>query len=104
MIAGSIAFGLMAAVSWSMANIFSLPLAKRLGNARMLLLRGLWTCAAVIIPAMGSLGQLSHWRAALMAFAVGVFGYLPPLAFTHGARVSRISIVSPIAGTAPFVT
>jgi drug/metabolite transporter (DMT)-like permease len=47
---------------------------------------------------------LSDWQPALAAFGIGVLGYLPPLAFVHGIKISRVGIVSAISSTAPFFT
>jgi drug/metabolite transporter (DMT)-like permease len=104
MIAGALLFGLIAMFGYGLANTYSLPLAKRLNPARFLFLRGLATCAVVAAAAIPTLYRLADWRAGLAAFAIGVLGYLPPLAFTHGIKVSRIGIVAPIAGTAPLLT
>lgn len=95
MIAGSILFGLMAMFGYGLANVYSLPIARRFGSARFLLIRGLAICAILAVTAIPTLGSLRDWRAALAALAIGVLGYLPPLAFTHGIKMSRISIVAP---------
>lgn len=104
MIAGAILFGLISMFSYGLANTYSLPLAKRHGPARFLLLRGIVVCAILLVLAIPNLHYLSNWQAVLAALGIGIFGYLPPLAFTHGIKISRISIVAPIAGTAPFIT
>jgi drug/metabolite transporter (DMT)-like permease len=104
MIAGAILFGLVSMVSYGLANAFSQPLAKRLGAVRFLLVRGLVTFAIVFALSIPTLGNLADWKAALAALAIGLFGYLPPLAYTQGIKVSRVSVVTPIAATAPFIT
>lgn len=104
MIAGSILCGLLAMTGYGLANVYALPLAKRFGPARFLLLRGVVVCAMLLLVSIPSLHLLAHWQATLVALAIGIFGYLPPLAFTHGIKASRVSIVAPIAGTAPLLT
>ncbi len=104
MIAGAILFGLLTMAGYGLANVYTLPLAKRFGPARFILLRGLVVCAMLTVTAIPTFHRLANWRAAFAAFAIGLLGYLAPLAFTHGIKISRISIVAPIAGTAPFIT
>jgi len=104
MVAGAILFGLVSMVGYGLANVYSLPIAKRVGPARFLFLRGLAICLILIVTAIPTMHHLANWRATIAAFAIGLLGYLAPLAFTHGIKISRISIVAPIAGTAPFIT
>lgn len=105
MIAGSLLFGMMAMLSYGLMQVYSQPLAKRFEPARFIMLRGVVVCALLIAATAPTLYKLAGgWQAAIAAVAIGVFGYLPPLAFTHGIKVSRVSIVAPIAGTAPFIT
>lgn len=104
MIAGAILLGFISMVSYGLANTLALPLARRLNSARLVLLRGLVVCALLAVISLPTLGHMADWRAALGTLALGVLGYVPLLAFTQGIKISRISIVAPIAGTAPLIT
>lgn len=90
--------------SYGLANTFTRPIIHRLGAARMLWVRGLAIVALLAVAALPAYAHLANWKAALAAVGIGVFGYLPPLAFSHGIKLSRISIVTPIASTAPLIT
>lgn len=88
-------------VGYSLANVFSQPLAKRVGSAQLLFLRGLTITLLLAVACLPEYHRLNHhWGSLLIALILGIAGYLPVLAFTHGVKVSRISIVTPIAGTA----
>lgn len=104
MILGAILLGLLSMVGYGLANTYSLPLAKKHGPARLLMLRGITTCLILFLTAIPSLNRARDWRAMLATFLIGILGYLPVLAFTHGIKVSRVSIVAPISGTSPFIT
>jgi drug/metabolite transporter (DMT)-like permease len=100
----SVALGLLAMVSYGVAVALSPPLARRLGPARMLFGRGVAVCAVLLAGALPGLWHLDAPAAAVGTLALGVAGYLPVLAFTHGVRISRLGVVAPVAGTAPLVT
>jgi len=104
MILGAIILGLLSMVGYGLANTYSLSIAKKVGSARLLFLRGLTTCSVLFLTAIPSLSKARDWRAVLATLLIGIFGYLPVLAFTQGIKVSRVSIVAPISGTSPFIT
>ena len=104
MLAGALICGLLAMGSYGLANAFSRPIIHRLGAVRLLWVRGLAIVAMLTVVALPSFGHLANWRAALAALGIGIFGYIPPLAFSQGIKVSRISIITPIASTAPLIT
>ncbi|HVQ43490.1 MAG TPA: DMT family transporter [Candidatus Saccharimonadia bacterium] len=100
----SIALGLISMLAYGFANAYSQPLSKSLGAAQTLFLRGLTIVAILTIAALPSLMQPHSWVVMLATVALGVAGYLPVLAFTHGIKISRLGIVAPIAGTSPLIT
>ena len=100
----AILIGLVAMVCYGLANTFAQPPAKRLGPAQFLFVRGLATVAILAVVCIPTYARSHDPLQMLYAFAIGVFGYLPPLLFTHGLKVSRIGIVAPIASTAPLIT
>ncbi|HUC89952.1 MAG TPA: DMT family transporter [Patescibacteria group bacterium] len=100
----AILLGLMSMVGYGLANVLSQPLAKKLGTAQSLFLRGFSIIVILGIGVAFMPESLTHYREMLIVFGLGVIGYLPLLAFTHGLKVSRISVVAPIAGTSPLVT
>jgi drug/metabolite transporter (DMT)-like permease len=92
-------------VSYGFGNAFSQPLAKRLGPAQVIFLRGVTICLVLAIASLPSYHFLNrHWGSLWEALGLGAAGYLPVLAYTHGLKVSKIGIISPIAGSAPLVT
>ncbi len=100
----AILFGLLSMVCYGLANAFSQSLAKRLGPAQFLFLRGLTIVAMLAVVCIPTYAHSHNWPEVLFAFGIGFTGYLPPLAFMHGLRVSKIGIVAPIANAAPLIT
>lgn len=101
----AIVLGLASMLAYGLANAFSQPLSKQLGPARIIFLRGITVSLVLAVACLPSYGNLAHhWGSLVEALAVGVVGYLPVLAFTHGLKVSRIGVVAPVAGSAPLVT
>ncbi len=103
-IAISIGLGLLSMTAYGLANAFSRPLSRELGAPQVLFLRGFTICAIMLILSLPSLHNLSNVAAVTARFVLGLLGYLPLLAFTHGMKTSRLGIVAPIAGTSPFIT
>jgi uncharacterized membrane protein len=89
---------------YGLGNVYAQPLAKRLGTVRSMFARGIVLCLLIGGTAIPSLLHPLDWSAVLAAFAMGVAGYLPLLAFTHGIKNGRLSVIAPIAGSSPFVT
>lgn len=91
-------------ITYGLANVYSQPLAKKLGPAEMLFLRGIVISVILAFISLPSFKELVHLKEVLITFILGIAGYLPVLAFTHGIKISRIGIISPIAGSAPLIT
>lgn len=105
MIGLAILFGLLSMLGYGLANTGAQPLARKLGSAESIFLRGFTIVIVLGVASLFHLNQLHHhWGAMLISFLLGVIGYLPLLAFTHGIRTSRLGIVAPIAGCSPLVT
>jgi drug/metabolite transporter (DMT)-like permease len=100
----SILFGLVSMVAYGLANAFSKPLSQKLGAAQTLFLRGFSISLILAIAAIPSFHYFSHWTVALAAVGLGIVGYLPVLAFTHGIKETPLGIMAPIAGTSPLIT
>lgn len=100
----SVFFGIVSMISYALANVYSQPLAKKLGAAQLLFLRGIAVTSILAILALASLQDFNRFKEILITFGLGIAGYLPVLAFTHGIKISRVSIMAPIAGTAPLIT
>jgi drug/metabolite transporter (DMT)-like permease len=100
----AILLGLISMISYGLSSVYSQPLAKRLGAAQLLFLRGIVVSVILAIAAVMSHASFANLFEILLAIGLGVAGYLPVLAFTQGLKISRIGIVAPIAGTSPFVT
>lgn len=99
----AIFFGLLSMLGFGFSNAFSKPLAKKYGPANVIFLRGIIISLILLVPALFHLDKLSgHLDFALFAVLLGIAGYLPVLAFTHGIKISRLGIVAPIASTAPL--
>ncbi len=56
------------------------------------------------LTSIPSLHYFSHWSVCLEGIALGVAGYIPVLAYTHGSKESPLGIMAPIAGTSPLIT
>ncbi len=104
MILWAVLFGILSMTGYAFANVFSQPLARKFGIAQTILLRGVTVIVALAIVSIPSFHYLSNVQYVLYALILGIAGYLPLLAFTHGIKISRVGIISPIAGSSPFVT
>ncbi|MGH7867918.1 MAG: EamA family transporter, partial [Candidatus Dormibacteraceae bacterium] len=105
MIIISVLFGLISMLGYGFANAYSKPLSQELGAAHLIFYRGLTISVVLGMAAIPNYPYLfHHWVAVALAMALGIAGYIPVLAFTHGIRRSRLSVVAPIAATAPLVT
>ncbi len=91
-------------VTYGMALALSKPIAERYGTAQMAFLRGITIVVALTAAALPHITSSLQWHQALLALALGIAGYLPVLAFTHGLRRSPVGIMAPIAGTSSLVT
>ena len=100
----AIVCGLVSMVTYGLSNVYSQPLAKKLGPAQMLFLRGIAISLILAIGAAVNYSKFTNYTEILITLGLGIAGYLPVLAFTHGLKISRIGIVAPIAGTSPFIT
>jgi drug/metabolite transporter (DMT)-like permease len=100
----AIACGLLSMITYGLANVYSQPLAKKLGPAQMLFLRGIVISLILAIGAATNYSKFTHYTEILITLGLGIVGYLPVLAFTHGLKISRIGIIAPISGTSPFIT
>jgi drug/metabolite transporter (DMT)-like permease len=100
----AVIFGLISMMGYATANVFSQPLARKWGTQQLLFLRGFGVCLILAVASLGSLEFFLNIRYVALAVGLGVVGYLPLLAFTHGLKVSKVGIVAPIAGASPFVT
>jgi drug/metabolite transporter (DMT)-like permease len=100
----AILLGLISMISYGLSNVYSQPLAKKLGAAQLLFLRGIIVSILLAIAAFISHAPFTNFSEILLTVGLGIAGYLPVLAFTHGIKISRISIMAPISGTSPFVT
>ena len=104
MILLAVLFGLLSMVGYAFSGITSQPLAKKLGNAQVIFLRGLTVIVVLAAASISSIHHLQDVHYVVYALVLGVLGYLPLLAFTHGIKISRIGIVSPIGGCSPLIT
>ena len=100
----SVLFGLLSMVFYALANAYSKNLSQQLGAPLTIFLR----CFTIVVilgfaTALNYSGYVS-WQYVIIAVILGILGYLPLLAFTHGIKNSPIGIMAPIAGTAPLVT
>lgn len=100
----AVLLGFLSMAGFAFANVSSQPLAKKFGNGQVLFLRELTVVIVLALLAIPSLHNIKDVHYVLFALALGLAGYLPLLAFTHGLKVSRVGIVSPIAGCSPLVT
>jgi drug/metabolite transporter (DMT)-like permease len=100
----SIALGLASMLAYGFANAYSRPLSLSVGAAQTLFLRGFTICGVLLVAAIPSLIARPNLTAVAGAFGLGLLGYIPVLAFTHGIKISRLGVVAPIAGTSPLVT
>lgn len=100
----SVVFGLVSMLAYSLANVYSQPLVRKLGSAQVLYLRGLIVCVALAVPAALNYQHFDNLPQICLALVLGIAGYVPVLAFMHGLRVSRVGIVAPIAATSALVT
>jgi drug/metabolite transporter (DMT)-like permease len=103
-ILGAIICGLLSMATYGLSNVQSQPLAKKIGPAQMLFLRGIIISVILAICAISNFDKFTLYKEVFLTLLLGMAGYLPVLAFTHGIKISRISIISPIAGTSPLVT
>jgi drug/metabolite transporter (DMT)-like permease len=104
MILLAVLFGILSMIGYSLANVSSQPLAKKLGTTQILFLRGLTVALVLAIASVPSFHYFHNVHYVIFSLALGLVGYIPLLAFTHGLKVSRVGIVSPIAGSSPLVT
>ncbi len=100
----SVLLGMVAMLAYGLANAFSKPLSQKLGPAQTIFLRGFTILIILAVVAIPNYHYLSHWGTALLAIGLGMAGYLPVLAYTHGIKESPLGIISPIAGTSPLIT
>jgi uncharacterized membrane protein len=96
--------GLLSMISYGLANVFSQPLARKLGVVQTLFLRGIAVTLILAVGALTNYSDFNHYKDILLTLGLGIAGYLPLLTFTHGIKISRIGIVAPIAGTSPLIT
>src|SRR4051812_24953568 len=79
-------------------------LAQKYGSIRAVFAQGVVSSAALFIVAVPSLFHINgHWEMVAASYVIGLFGYIPLVAFTRGVKVGKIGIVAPVAGTAPMV-
>ncbi len=91
-------------LGYGFANAFSQKLVRSLGPALMLFWRGLVMVVVLAVGAVVDWHHLGSWPVVLAAVGLGMAGYLPVLAFSHGLKESRLGVVAPIAGTSPLIT
>ena len=100
----SVVFGLLAMLFFALANAYSKKLSQQLGATQTIFLR---CFSALIILGFATAINFSgdiKWQYTILAVILGIFIYLPLLAFTHAIKYNPIGIIAPIAGTAPLVT
>lgn len=100
----SVLFGLMSMAAYGCANAYSKPLSQEFGPTQALFLRGLTISVILAFAALPSIHYFHNWQAVVATLLLGVVGYIPVLAFTHGIKESPIGVVAPIAGTSPLIT
>lgn len=91
-------------IAYGFANAYGKPLSQRVGPAQMLFLRGITVSIVLALASISSYHYFTNWFAVCATVLLGVAGYLPVLAFTHGVKMNRVGIVTPIAGASPLVT
>jgi len=74
------------------------------GPSQIIFLRSLISVIILSVICIFTYKSLGSWQVILSAFALGLVGYLPVLAFTHGIKESPLGIIAPIAGSAPLIT
>lgn len=100
----SVVFGLISMIAYGASNAYSKPLSQRIGASQIIFLRGLIMLVVLGIISIPTYYYLGNWTVVLSAIGLGVVGYLPVLAFTHGIKESPLGIMAPIAGSAPLIT
>jgi drug/metabolite transporter (DMT)-like permease len=100
----SVLLGMVSMVTYSLANVYSQPIVRKIGSTQVLFLRGLVITGILAIACIPSYHQLQDPLQALLTLLLGIAGYVPVLAFMHGLRVSRVGIVAPIGATSALVT
>lgn len=96
--------GLVSMFAYSLANVSSQPLVRKIGSAQVIFLRGLIICAVLVAACIPSYYRFNNLPQVLFALSLGIAGYMPVLAFMHGLRVSRVGIVAPIGATSALFT
>jgi len=91
-------------ITFGASNAFSKPLSKMVGPAQIIFLRSLISVIILGFICLFTYKSLGSWQVILSAFGLGLAGYLPVLAFTHGIKESPLGIIAPIAGSAPLIT
>lgn len=100
----AIVCGMLSMLGYGLSSAASQPLARKLGTTQVLFWRGLLMMAVLAVGAVPAHREFSYYKDILITIGLGVAGYLPLLAFTHGVKISRITIMSSISGTAPLIT
>ena len=100
----SVLIGLLSMVTFGTSNALSKPLSKMVGPSQIIFLRSLISVIILSVICIFTYKSLGSWQVILSAFALGLVGYLPVLAFTHGIKESPLGIIAPIAGSAPLIT
>ncbi len=103
MVTLAVLFGLLSMSGYAVSNVSAQPLARKFGNAQLIFLRGLTVITLLAVASVYDLNRLHDLHYVFYALLLGAFGYLPALAFTHGIKISRVGIVSPIASCSPLV-
>lgn len=91
-------------IAYSLANVSSQPLVRKLGSAQVLFYRGLTVSLVLAFACLPHYRDLTSLPQAVFALLLGVAGYIPVLAFMQGLKVSRVGIVAPIGATSALVT
>lgn len=100
----SIALGLGAMIGIGLASALSKPLSEKYGAVHTIFIRQILIASALVVLALPAFGQVRNWQALPWVIALGVFGYLPLVAFFTALKLSPVGLVAPIAGASPFIT
>ncbi len=104
-LAPGILFGLIAMVSYGLANALSPVPAKRIGATKTIFYRNLIISFLVLASLLFSLKSATFsLKYILLAVLISIIGYVPLMSFYHALKIGKVGVVSPIANSSVIVT
>ena len=98
-------FGLLSMVGYGLSNALSQPLTQKIGSSKTLFLRNL-----VIVPILLAVFLLFPLPPnyaltfVAIAFAIGILGFVPTLAFYKAIKIGKVGIIAPVASSSVIFT